>query len=174
MSDKEFMVSSADEPLEMQTTLLAQVLENMCIINHLLYEPHDLVKTLARVMTYEIDLALDPRVSSRAHALTVHLPDHTGQFLRGPEKHVAPELLPLVERYFRMLEPSGATPHQCEYDQHQPMHYLWMLHQIRDNDTQSRTKKHRWIGWLQAELIRSGFMTVEEEREFTRPILNGL
>jgi len=37
----------------------------------------------------------------------------------------------------------------------------------------SETKKHRWLGFIQGCMIKDGFIKLTEERERTRPILNG-
>lgn len=47
-------------------------------------------------------------------------------------------------------------------------HLRWMLSQIRDGVVQG-DKSHRWLGFIQGNLIRDGHFTVTGERDFTRP-----
>lgn len=53
------------------------------------------------------------------------------------------------------------------------IHLIWMLRQIRYNEEQSLTKKHRWLGFVQGVMTCKGYLTVLEERDLTRPILDG-
>ena len=62
---------------------------------------------------------------------------------------------------------------QLEGDETNPIHLLWMLDQIQNNVEQSITKKHRWLGYIQGVMTVKSYITVLEEREFTRSILNG-
>lgn len=48
-----------------------------------------------------------------------------------------------------------------------------MLQQISEDLTMSETKRHRWLGYIQGILVMKGVFTVEEEREYTRPLFNG-
>lgn len=50
---------------------------------------------------------------------------------------------------------------------------FWMLEEIEYNEEQSLTKKHRWLGYIQGILIAFGILDVDEERNITRPLLNG-
>lgn len=52
-------------------------------------------------------------------------------------------------------------------------HLLWMIAQLQQDDTQSITKKHRWLGYIQHALISQGLTTVTAERDFTRNIFKG-
>ena len=52
-------------------------------------------------------------------------------------------------------------------------HLFWMLEEIEYNEEQSLTKKHRWLGYIQGILIAFGILDVDEERNITRPLLNG-
>ncbi len=54
-----------------------------------------------------------------------------------------------------------------------PIHMLWMLDQIENDNKQSETKKHRWLGYIQGVLTCKKVFTVTEEREYTRSIFNG-
>ena len=60
-----------------------------------------------------------------------------------------------------------------EGDEMNDLHLLWMLQQICFNKHQSETKKHRWLGYVQGIMISKGYINVLEERELTRPYLNG-
>ena len=53
------------------------------------------------------------------------------------------------------------------------LHLMWMLQELLDNEEQSLTKKHRWMGCVQGIMIAKGYINVPEERELTRDILNG-
>lgn len=53
-------------------------------------------------------------------------------------------------------------------------HLKFMLDTIRNDPNQSLTKKHRWLGYVQAILITQYHAaTVDGERDFTRGIFNG-
>ena len=52
-------------------------------------------------------------------------------------------------------------------------HLLWMIAQLQQDDTQSITKKHRWLGYIQHALISQGLTSVKAERDFTRNIFKG-
>lgn len=86
--------------------------------------------------------------------------------------------LELIEKYrsdcYSILDTLTITRiDQIEGDETNPLHLLWMLNEIQHNDEQSLTKKHRWLGYIQGVLIMKGVSTVQEEREFSRTILNG-
>lgn len=53
------------------------------------------------------------------------------------------------------------------------IHLLWMLSEISFNEEQSETKKHRWLGFVQAIVISKNYTTIKDERDFTRDLLNG-
>ena len=60
-----------------------------------------------------------------------------------------------------------------EGDEMNDLHLLWMLQQIRFNKSQSETKKHRWLGFIQGVMTAKGYINVLEERELTRNIFKG-
>lgn len=62
-----------------------------------------------------------------------------------------------------------AMPGQETHD----VHLLWMIREIKENKHQTLTKKHRWLGYIQGVMTSKGYITVAEERELTRDILNG-
>ena len=82
--------------------------------------------------------------------------------------HLTPQ--EIVERYDNMLypfarvelDPQGLSPH----------HLRWMLHQLRS--PMEVGKANRWLGFIQAGIIRLGLTTVQAERDFTRPIFTGV
>lgn len=76
-------------------------------------------------------------------------------------------------RYICMLQMEGYEPEQDEQDTDCGEHLLWMLYQIYDDKLSSRTKAHRWLGYVQAMLIMQGVTTVDIERNKTRDIFNG-
>lgn len=76
----------------------------------------------------------------------------------------------LVDRYITLLGQSTRVGN----DEVGVDHLIWMLETIRDDSTQSITKKHRWLGYVQCALIlEHKLTTVETERDFTRTIFNG-
>mgnify|MGYP001578869147 CR=1 FL=1 len=52
-------------------------------------------------------------------------------------------------------------------------HLLWMINELENNLSQSLTKKHRWLGYIQHAVISQGITDVMTEREFTRDIFKG-
>lgn len=79
---------------------------------------------------------------------------------------------PICERYINILGPwaySECTPDKPTEDKH----LTWMLKSILNVDNMSVTKKHRWLGYVQGIMVLKGYITVADEREFTRPLFNG-
>ena len=86
--------------------------------------------------------------------------------------------LELIEHYIRLcsslLPPNFVLEiKQKEGDEKSPEHLIWMLTQIRDNETMSSTKRHRWLGYIQGILVSKEAINVQEEREYTRNMFNG-
>lgn len=81
----------------------------------------------------------------------------------------------LAKRYSLMLMARNVVAKRDEVVGNNPSHghLLWMIAEVITNSTHSETKRHRWIGFVQGCLIKDGLMTVEEEREATRALLNG-
>lgn len=83
----------------------------------------------------------------------------------------------LVPRYLAMLQIDATD--QCDWskDRFGPrtslLHLKSMLITIREDFEQSITKKHRWMGYVQAFLIVYGFTAVDREREMTRDVFKG-
>lgn len=79
-------------------------------------------------------------------------------------------LIKIIDRYFGVLNtPAVCTPDTPTEDSH----LVWMLKEILFNPLQSTTKKHRWLGYVQGVMVMKGYLTVQEERDNTREILNG-
>lgn len=55
----------------------------------------------------------------------------------------------------------------------QLQHVSWMLDEIMDNPDQSITKKHRWLGFVQACLVWLDITDIQTERDATRDIFDG-
>lgn len=72
-------------------------------------------------------------------------------------------------QYDRLLE--RATLPDKKYQSKE--HLQWMLVQIRTDKTQSITKKHRWLGYVQGILTSHGIIDVDIERDSTRSVFNG-
>lgn len=169
MMDRSIVESSSHLPKDLQMAAMGNLVEYLCVLHHLNYDPSDLVLTLRKLLKSVCDVALDPAVSKPASDLL-----EKGASLQGSANKVAPELLKIVDRYQKMLIKEGAVSMEQPESQGSLDHLLWMLDQILINETQTRTKKHRWIGFVQSQLIDRQITTVEVEREFTRPILNVL
>jgi hypothetical protein len=71
----------------------------------------------------------------------------------------------LISRYRAMAESCGPSE--------ETLHLLDMLNTLEHSPEQTLTKKHRWLGWIQGELIHLGATTVQAERDFTRDIFKG-
>ena len=53
-------------------------------------------------------------------------------------------------------------------------HLLWMLNEIQDGcNGMSETKRHRWLGYIQGVMVMKNLITVNDERNATRPVFNG-
>ena len=97
------------------------------------------------------------------------------EVLKDADKTIPCELL---EKYKKdcisLLPPNSVLSiEQKPGDETNPIHLIWMLQQIKDNTEMSQTKRHRWLGYIQGVLVMKGVFSVEEEREYTRPIFNG-
>lgn len=71
----------------------------------------------------------------------------------------------IIDRYIKVL--GVIEPKQAADPGTDDGHLVWMLKQI-PSFTDS-LKAHRWLGFVQGILIASGRLSVNEEREFTRP-----
>ena len=72
----------------------------------------------------------------------------------------------IINRYLKMLEGKLARPSKKNTFTSR-IHLRWMLHELNRFDDE--LKASRWLGFIQACLIKDGFTTVEAERNFTRP-----
>tara|TARA_R110000851_G_scaffold95331_1_gene207144 strand:- start:60 stop:332 length:273 start_codon:yes stop_codon:yes gene_type:complete len=80
----------------------------------------------------------------------------------------------VANRYLGLLNSLGYSPcNMANTDYFHRSHLSWMLLQVRDDQGQSETKKHRWLGFVQGVLCQQGILSVEEERELTRCIFKG-
>lgn len=78
----------------------------------------------------------------------------------------------IVDHYKQIIDKN--LDGDLETDPYQKLSHLrWMLDEIVSNNTQSITKKHRWLGFIQGVLIAKKLTTVDIERDFTRDLLNG-
>lgn len=76
----------------------------------------------------------------------------------------------LLSRYQNMLLDSEGF-YINEFDNTE--HLLWMINELRTNQEQSLTKKHRWLGYIQHAIISAGLTDVMTERDYTRQIFKG-
>ncbi|MDH2154174.1 hypothetical protein [Stenotrophomonas sp. GD03657] len=93
----------------------------------------------------------------------------------GYTSQAIPQFYPdICDRYRQLLWPirGNVCPDKLPRE-FSPSHLEWMLETIQFGDDQSLTKKHRWLGFVQAALIARGLTTVDDERDHTRPIFNG-
>ncbi len=74
----------------------------------------------------------------------------------------------LLDRYTALIQ-NGPPIHGTDYNSE---HLLWMIDQLR-HSTQSLTKKHRWLGFIQGVMIVHGLTQVSQERDFTRAMFAG-
>lgn len=81
-------------------------------------------------------------------------------------------LIPLFERYKAILS-SSCLMDLPEYDKCTKVHLMNLcdvaIQNINDQ-TMHYGKLCRWLGFIQGVMCASGLITVEEERDFTRPI----
>lgn len=89
-------------------------------------------------------------------------------------KSVIPFYPEILDRYVGLingqLTPDDLTPGP---DKTELEHIKGMIEVLRNDETQSITKKHRWLGFIQGVLIMRGLTTVDIERNYTRDIFNG-
>lgn len=85
-----------------------------------------------------------------------------------------PTVMALIKRYRNLINESDVYLNSVRFgDKTSPQHLLWMLGELESNNEQSLTKKHRWLGYIQAFVIAHGITTVDTERNATRGLLNG-
>lgn len=88
---------------------------------------------------------------------------------------IDPIIATLITRYQTLISECGVV----DRNEHtfgeltSVAHLDWMLKELVTNDTQSLTKKHRWLGYIQGLLIAYGITTVNTERDATRHLLAG-
>ena len=100
---------------------------------------------------------------------------NNAEVLKDANKTIPCELLDKYKKdCISLLPPNSVLSiEQKPGDETNPIHLIWMLQQIKDNTEMSQTKRHRWLGYIQGVLVMKGVFSVEEEREYTRPIFNG-
>lgn len=79
---------------------------------------------------------------------------------------VASKYISLLEdkRVISAQDPNGTT----EYS-----HLLWMLQVIVSDQSLSKTKRNRWLGFVQGVLVCKGDIEIKSERDSTRDIFKG-
>ncbi len=81
----------------------------------------------------------------------------------------------VAKRLITKLEVEGHVAEKCEVACVNPTHLLWMLYAISTEDSDMPlSKRQRWLGYIQGVLSAHGIIDPEEERNETRPILNGV
>ncbi|MDW9531930.1 hypothetical protein RWE87_13570 [Sinorhizobium meliloti] len=74
----------------------------------------------------------------------------------------------ILRRYDQKLIDGGADT-RCEpVPGTHPHHLRWMLQQLYNGNVTGE-KAHRWLGFIQGVMIVGGWLTVQVERDFTRP-----
>ena len=101
---------------------------------------------------------------------------YNADILKDADKTIPCELLDKYKKdCISLLPPNSVLSiEQKPGDETNPIHLIWMLQQIKDDSEMSQTKRHRWLGYIQGVLVMKGVFSVEEEREYTRPIFNGV
>lgn len=79
----------------------------------------------------------------------------------------------LTKKYIDRFHTLNVYPKQNKEGSTEHSHLLWMLNQILENEDQSITKKHRWLGFIQGCMVCDGLLSIENERNETRSLLNG-
>ena len=84
-------------------------------------------------------------------------------------------LIPVLKPYFELLQNHTDKPIQSNKGSTDFSHLLWMLNYILENsESMPYGKLNRWLGFIQGCLITRGLLTVEYERDRTRPYLQAL
>lgn len=117
----------------------------------------------------------DSRCWPNQHIVTFGRGNGVLGYIDGPIEQFYPTL---AERYRIMNLLALTQPETINTKlpaEFQPLHLLWMIEEMcyLPEKDQSLTKKHRWLGFIQTACIAHGWTTVQVERDFTRPILNG-
>lgn len=101
--------------------------------------------------------------------LALYIDPHSIQEMRDVEQDY--EFYPeICERYETILS-SVEDPDTSETG---ASHLLWMLNEIQDGcNDMSETKRHRWLGYIQGVMVMKNLITVDDERNATRPVFNG-
>lgn len=78
----------------------------------------------------------------------------------------------IIQRYKKVLQKRIDTWSGSGYDSNQ--HLNFMLETIEKEYKNNYPKYCRWLGYVQGTLISEKLLNVDEERNFTRPILTKL
>lgn len=82
------------------------------------------------------------------------------------------KLRTLANRLSGLLRNADPMKASCHY--YSVTHVVWMLNEIRYNETMTHNDKHRWIGWIQCLLdVVYDLTNVDNERNSTRAIIKG-
>ena len=81
----------------------------------------------------------------------------------------------VVDKYIKILHDAGIeAKNELDTGGTSLPHLLWMLYILRTNigisSVYTYGKARGWLGFIQYGLIINGHATVEEERNFTRPL----
>lgn len=77
----------------------------------------------------------------------------------------------LLDRYDDCLADTRNTLPETGYQSAE--HLRGMITQLRYDTSQSLTKKHRWLGYIQGVMCAYGILDVDTERDLTREIFRG-
>lgn len=80
----------------------------------------------------------------------------------------------VANKYIKVLKNLGVEEEQDPKGSTEWSHLLWMLEKINKDDLSSETKANRWLGFIQGCLIKDNVISLQEEREKTREIFDGL
>lgn len=76
----------------------------------------------------------------------------------------------LLDRYDHYLSEDTKLP---ETGYQSALHLRGMITQLRFDTSQSLTKKHRWLGYIQGVMCTHGLIDVDTERDWTRGLFRG-
>lgn len=79
----------------------------------------------------------------------------------------------LLKEYRDLLESDKAFGRFPDSGKLSRTHLISMLDILGNDQNQSDTKKHRWLGFIQHAIIIAGLTTVDEQRDNTRNLFNG-
>ncbi len=81
----------------------------------------------------------------------------------------------MFTRYLKILETKPRTTEPTGPAQTSNEHLIWMcLVAIKNEQKYPDDKLSRWLGFIQGIMIMKEYITVIEERNFSRPLFNNL